>query len=33
MVLDDARTQTIYGRINPTKIQRNVSEEVVYRFR
>ena len=33
MVLDDVRTQTIYGRTNPTKQQRNLSEEVVYRFK
>ena len=33
LVLDDVRTQTIYGRTNPTKQQRNMSEEVVYRFK
>lgn len=33
MVLDDARTQTIYGRTNPSKIERNLSEDVVYRFK
>lgn len=33
MVLDDARINTIYGRTNPNKQQRNLSEEVVYRFR
>lgn len=33
MVLDDARTQTIYGRTNPSKVQRKTSEEVVYRFK
>lgn len=33
MVLDDARTQTIYGRTNPNKLERNLSEDVVYRFK
>ena len=33
MVLDDARTTTNYGRQNPTKQERNLSEDVVYRFR
>ena len=33
MVLDDVRTQTIYGRTNPSKQQRNLSEDVVYRFK
>jgi hypothetical protein len=33
LVLDDVRTNTIYGRTNPTKAQRNLSEEVVYRFK
>lgn len=32
-VLDDARTQTIYGRTNPSKPQKNVVEEVVQRFK
>lgn len=29
MKLDDARTQTVYGRLNPNKIERNLSEDVV----
>jgi hypothetical protein len=33
MVMDDARTQTIYGRTNPNKLERNLSEDVVYRFK
>jgi hypothetical protein len=33
MVLDDARINTVYGRTNPTKVQRNLSDEVVYRFK
>jgi Ca2+-binding EF-hand superfamily protein len=33
MVLDDARTQTLYGRTKPSKSQRNISDEVVYRFK
>ena len=32
-ILDDARTQTLYGRTNPTKPQKNVVEEVVHRFK
>ena len=32
-ILDDARTQTLYGRTNPTKPQKNVTEEVVQRFK
>lgn len=31
--LDDVRTQTIYGRINPSKGERNIAEEVVERFK
>lgn len=31
--LDDARTKTIYGRTNPNKVERNLSEEVVHRFK
>ncbi len=33
MPMDDARTQTIYGRTNPNKQERNSSEDVVYRFK
>lgn len=33
MVLNDARTQTVYGRTSPSKAQRNLSEDLVYRFR
>ena len=33
MPLDDVRTQTIYGRTKPSKPERNISEEVVYRFK
>ena len=33
MVLDDARTQSFYGRTNPNKYERNLSEDVVYRFK
>lgn len=33
LVLDPVRTQTIYGRTNPSKVERNLSEEVVYRFK
>jgi len=33
MVLDDVRTNTIYGRTNPSKQQRNLSEDIVYRFK
>lgn len=33
MVLDDARTHTIYGRTNPTKPQRNLADDVVFRFK
>ncbi len=33
LVLDDVRTQANYGRTNPSKVQRNLSEEVVYRFK
>ena len=32
-ILDDARTQTLYGRTNPTKPQKKVTEEVVQRFK
>lgn len=31
--LEDVRTQTIYGRSNPTKVERNVAQEVVDRFK
>jgi Ca2+-binding EF-hand superfamily protein len=31
--LDDARTQTVYGRLNPNKVERNLSEDVVQRFK
>jgi len=33
LALDDVRTQTNYGRVNPSKGQRNLSEEVVYKFK
>jgi hypothetical protein len=33
MKLDDARTQTVYGRLNPNKVERNLSEDVVQRFK
>jgi hypothetical protein len=33
LVLDDVRTHTVYGRTNPSKGERNLSEEVVYRFK
>jgi len=33
IVLDDARTQTIYGRTNPNKVERNLTDDVVYRFK
>lgn len=29
----DARIQTFYGKTKPNKIERNVSEDVVYRFK
>lgn len=31
--LDDVRTQTVYGRTNPSKVERNVAQEVVDRFK
>jgi len=33
LVLEDVRTQTLYGRSNPNKVERNLSEEVVARFK
>jgi hypothetical protein len=33
LVLDDVRTTAVYGRTNPSKQQRNLAEEVVYRFK
>ncbi len=33
MVLDDARVTMSYGRTNASKPQRNISEEVVQRFK
>jgi Ca2+-binding EF-hand superfamily protein len=31
--LDDVRTQTIYGRTNPSKVERNAAQDVVERFK
>ena len=31
--MEEARTTAFYGRVNPTKQQRNLSDEVVYRFK
>jgi hypothetical protein len=31
--LNDVRTQTIYGRTNPSKVERNVAQDVVDRFK
>jgi len=33
LVLDDVRTHTIYGRTSPSKVERNLSENVVNRFK
>lgn len=33
LVLDDVRTKVVYGRTNPSKVERNVSQEVVDRFK
>ena len=33
LVLDDARTKTLYGRSDPSKEERNLSDEVVRRFK
>lgn len=33
MVIEEARTHTIYGRTNPTKVERSISDDVVYRFK
>jgi Ca2+-binding EF-hand superfamily protein len=33
IVLDDVRTQTFYGRTKPQKVERTVSEDIVYRFK
>jgi hypothetical protein len=33
LVLDDVRTHTIYGKTNATKKERNVSEEIVSKFK
>ena len=33
MVMDDVRTMTIYGRTKPNKVERNQSEDIVYRFK
>ena len=33
LILDDVRTKTIYGRTNPSKDEKTISQEVVERFK